>query len=81
MGAGVDLQLHQQALDTSTPAGKAIIQMCDVFAELKRAMMVERINAGLKQARAAGKVLWRPKIAASSDASIRKPWQQGRGAS
>jgi DNA invertase Pin-like site-specific DNA recombinase len=30
--AGVDLYLHQQALGTSTPAGKAMFQMCGVFA-------------------------------------------------
>jgi DNA invertase Pin-like site-specific DNA recombinase len=52
--AGVDLYLHQQALDTSTPAGKAMFQMCGVFAEFEHAMIVERFNAGLKRARAAG---------------------------
>jgi len=32
----VDLYLHQQALDTSTPMGKAMFQLCGVFAELER---------------------------------------------
>jgi DNA invertase Pin-like site-specific DNA recombinase len=44
--AGVDLYLHQQALDTSTPAGKAMFQMCGVFAEFERAMIVERSTLG-----------------------------------
>ena len=75
--AGVDLYLHQQALDTSTPAGKAMFQMCGVFAEFERAMIVERVNAGLKRARAAGQVLGRPRIDASTEASIRKALAKG----
>lgn len=35
---GVDLYLHQQGLDTSTPAGKAMFQMMGVFAEFEREM-------------------------------------------
>jgi DNA invertase Pin-like site-specific DNA recombinase len=58
--AGVDLYLHQQALDTLTPAGKAMLQMCGVFAEFERAMIVERVNAGLRRAKAASKVLGAP---------------------
>jgi DNA invertase Pin-like site-specific DNA recombinase len=76
-GAGVGLYLHQQALDTSTPAGKAMFQMCGVFAEFERAMIVERVNAGLKRARAAGQVLGRPRIDASTEASIRKALAKG----
>ena len=57
---GVDLYLHQQGLDTSTPAGKAMFQMMGVFAEFERAMIVERVNAGLARARAEGKRLGRP---------------------
>ena len=67
-GAGVGL--HQQALDTSTPAGEAMFQMCGVFAQFERSMIVSRVNAGLKRARANG--LGRPKIAASTEASITK---------
>jgi len=75
--AGVDLYLHQQALDTTTPAGKAMYQMCGVFAEFERAMIVERVNAGLKRAKAAGKVLGRPRIDAGTEASIRKALAKG----
>ena len=39
---GVDLYLHQQGIDTSTPAGKALFQMMGVFAEFERSMIVER---------------------------------------
>lgn len=58
----VDLYLHAQALDTSTPAGRAMFQMCGVFAEFERAIIVERVNAGLSRARAKGKTLGRPML-------------------
>ena len=56
---GVDLYLHQQGLNTTTPAGRAMFQMCGVFAEFERSMIRERINAGLERARANGKTLGR----------------------
>ncbi len=56
----VDLYLHQQGIDTTTPAGKAMFQMMGVFAEFERAMFQERINAGLARARAQGTRLGRP---------------------
>jgi DNA invertase Pin-like site-specific DNA recombinase len=56
---GCDLYLHQQALDTSTPSGRAMFQMCGVFAEFERSMIVERVNAGLKRAKAQGVKLGR----------------------
>jgi DNA invertase Pin-like site-specific DNA recombinase len=56
----VDLYLHQQGLDTSTPSGRAMFQMLGVFAEFERAMITARINAGLARAKAQGKVLGRP---------------------
>ena len=61
-GAGVDLFLHQQGLDTSTPAGRAMFQMLGVFAEFERSMIVARVHAGLKRARKEGKRLGRPNI-------------------
>ena len=43
----VDLYLHVQAIDTSTPSGKAMFQMMGVFAEFERSMVSERVRAGL----------------------------------
>jgi DNA invertase Pin-like site-specific DNA recombinase len=43
---GVDLFLHQQGLDTSTTAGRAMFQMLGVFAEFERGIIRERVNAG-----------------------------------
>jgi DNA invertase Pin-like site-specific DNA recombinase len=40
----IDLYLHQQGLDTTTPAGKAMFQMMGVFAEFERAMIQERVR-------------------------------------
>ncbi len=69
---GIDLFLHQQGLDTTTPGGKAMFQMMGVFAEFERAMIRERVNAGLSRARAQGKTLGRPTIAADTEAAIVK---------
>src|SRR3954462_3105338 len=61
----VDLYLHQQGLDTATSSGRAMFQMLGVFAEFERAIIVERINAGLARAKAQGQVLGRPEITPS----------------
>ncbi len=50
----IDLYLHQQGVDTSTPAGKAVFQMCGVFAEFERSIIRERVNVGLARAKANG---------------------------
>jgi DNA invertase Pin-like site-specific DNA recombinase len=47
---GVGLFLHQQGLDTTTIAGKAMFQMLGVFAEFERGIIRERVNAGLARA-------------------------------
>src|SRR5262249_30577259 len=59
---GVDLYLDQQALDTTTPAGRLMFQVTGAFAEFERSMIRQRINAGLKRAVEAGKMLGRPRI-------------------
>lgn len=58
-GKSVDLYLHQQGLDTSTPSGRAMFQMMGVFSEYERAMIRERVLSGLERARADGKTLGR----------------------
>lgn len=68
---GVDLYLHQQGLDTSTPAGKALFQMMGVFAEFERALIRERVMAGLKRAKAEGVKLGRPANVAGDAALVR----------
>jgi DNA invertase Pin-like site-specific DNA recombinase len=56
---GCDLYLDQQSLDTTTPSGKLMFQICGAFGEFERGMIRERVNAGLARARKAGKVLGR----------------------
>ena len=68
---GIDLFLHQQGVDTTTPAGKALFQMMGVFAEFERAMIRERVKSGLERAKAQGKRLGRRPIAANKEAAIR----------
>lgn len=55
-----ELYIHTQALDTTTPAGRAMFGMLSVFAEFEREMIVARVNAGLDRARAKGTTLGRP---------------------
>ena len=45
---GVDLYLDQQAIDTTTPAGKLLFQMTGAFAEFERSMIRQRVRAGLR---------------------------------
>jgi DNA invertase Pin-like site-specific DNA recombinase len=76
---GCDLYLHQQGLDTSTPAGRAMFQMMGVFAEFERAMIVERVNAGLARAKAQGVTLGRPSVGDDVEARIVELRAQGLG--
>jgi DNA invertase Pin-like site-specific DNA recombinase len=87
-GAKVDLFLHQQAIDTTTPAGKAMFGMMGVFAEFERAMIVERVKAGLARAKAEDsakrlakgkKAFGRPMISKSVEAAITARLETGVG--
>jgi DNA invertase Pin-like site-specific DNA recombinase len=66
----VDLYLHQQGLDTSTPSGRAMFQMLGVFAEFERSMIRERVMAGLARAKAEGTRLGRPATVADDAAKV-----------
>src|SRR6478752_6230118 len=75
----IDLYLHQQGIDTTTPAGKALFQMMGVFSEFERAIIQERGRAGLRRAKAEGKRLGRPRIDTATEAAIRKSLATGMG--
>ena len=66
---GVDLYLHQQALDTSTPSGRAMFGMMGVFAEFERAMISERVKSGLARSEKKG---GRPRLDPAKADKIRK---------
>jgi DNA invertase Pin-like site-specific DNA recombinase len=76
---GIDLYLDRQGVDTTTPAGKALFQMMGVFAEFERAMIRERVCAGLDKARARGKRLGRPQVGAAIEDAIRAARDAGKG--
>lgn len=92
---GCDLYLHQQGLDTSTPAGRAMFQMMGVFAEFEREMIRERVTAGLLRAKRngtksqleaqkrgdpdGGKAIGRPRVGAGVEARIRALAVEGVG--
>ena len=77
--SGVDLYLHQQGIDTTTPGGKALFQMMGVFAEFERAMIQERVKAGLARARAQGKTLGRPRVNSDVEEAVLAARAQGAG--
>ena len=54
--AGAGFRSLTEAIDTTTPAGRMMMQMVGSFAEFERAMIRERTSAGLAQARAEGRV-------------------------
>jgi DNA invertase Pin-like site-specific DNA recombinase len=56
----VGLFLHQQGIDTSIAASNAVFQMLGVFAEFERAIIVERVDAGIARAKANGTKSGRP---------------------
>lgn len=78
-GSKVDLYLHQQGIDTTTAAGKALFQMCGVFAEFERSMIQERVKAGLARARAQGKRLGRPRVAPGVVSKVKARRRKGMG--
>jgi DNA invertase Pin-like site-specific DNA recombinase len=75
----VDLFLHQQGLDTTTPAGKALFQMLGVFAEFERSIIQKRVRAGLARAKSEGKTLGRPRIAADVETAVKATLASGTG--
>src|SRR6476646_6585685 len=59
---GVDFVSYSEQMDTSTPAGKMVFTVLGAVAELERSLIVERVRAGLRNARAKGKRLGRPRV-------------------
>jgi DNA invertase Pin-like site-specific DNA recombinase len=59
---GIDFVSYSEQMDTSTPAGKMVFTVLAAVAELERSLIVERVRAGLRNARAKGKKLGRPQL-------------------
>ena len=77
--ANVDLYLDQQAIDTTTPAGRMFFHVTGAFAEFERDMIRSRVNTGLARARARGARLGRPKTSAKVERAIRTRLAAGTG--
>ena len=94
-GHGLDLYLHQQAIDTRTPAGRALFGMLGVFAEFERSMIVDRVRSGMARAQkegtksqraskkpgstVIGKAIGRPQVAQAVEAHILELRAEGLG--
>jgi putative DNA-invertase from lambdoid prophage Rac len=74
---GVGFVSLTEALDLTTPAGRAMAGLLAVFAQFERETMRERVRAGLDHARQQGKRLGRPPSAAHQAADVRKLFRQG----
>jgi DNA invertase Pin-like site-specific DNA recombinase len=59
---GIDFVSFSEQMDTSTPAGRMVFTVLGAVAELERSLIVERVRAGLRNARAKGKRLGRPRV-------------------
>lgn len=83
---GIDLYLHQQGVNTTTPAGKALFGMMGVFAEFERGMIQERVRAGMALVKRTGKnkrgeavTIGRPRVGDEVERRIRELRAEGLG--
>ena len=74
---GIEFVSFSEQMDTSTPAGKMVFTVLGAVAELERSLIVERVRAGLRNARAKGKTLGRPRVAVDA-ARVGRLRAQGR---
>ncbi len=68
-----------QAIDMSTPSGRMLFGLLGVLREFERAVIRDRVIAGLDRARAAGKRLRRPRTPPYQISRIRRALDEGRG--
>jgi putative DNA-invertase from lambdoid prophage Rac len=74
---GVGFVSLTEALDLTTPAGRAMAALLAVFAEFEREILRERVRAGLAHARQNGQRLGRPQSAALQTGQVRKLYRAG----
>lgn len=80
---GIGFYADKEGMDATTAHGRAMLQMASVFAELERAMIVERVRAGMARAKASprpgAKAIGRPKVGVSKEEAIRAHLEVGTG--
>jgi DNA invertase Pin-like site-specific DNA recombinase len=59
---GIAFVSLSEQMDTTTPTGKMVFTVLGAVAELERSLIAERVRAGLRNARAKGKILGRPRV-------------------
>lgn len=74
---GVAFVSLTEALDLTTPSGRAMAGLLSVFAEFEREVLRERVLAGLAQARQQGRRLGRPPTAAQKQKQVRALFREG----
>jgi DNA invertase Pin-like site-specific DNA recombinase len=74
---GVGFVSLTEALDLTTPSGRAMAALLAVFAEFEREILRERVRAGLAHARQNGQRLGRPQTAALQTSQVRKLYRAG----
>jgi DNA invertase Pin-like site-specific DNA recombinase len=77
--AGVSLYSDQQGIDSTSPIGRAMLQMASVFGEQERQVIRSRVMAGLDRVRQQGKKLGRPKASAKVEEAIKAHLNAGHG--
>lgn len=75
----VDFISYKENIDTSTPAGKILFTMISAFAEFERAIIRERVIAGMEKAKSRGIRIGRPKIPPFTIEKALEMKQQGAG--
>ena len=63
---GIEFVSCSEAIDTGTPVGKMTFTVLGAVAELERSLIIERVRAGVRNAKAKGKRLGRPRIAVNA---------------
>jgi DNA invertase Pin-like site-specific DNA recombinase len=79
MSRGFCFNRQQQAIDTTTPSGRLMFQVCGAFAEFERSMIRQRVKLGLKRAVASGKRLGRPEIDGEAVRKAEHELRKGKG--
>jgi DNA invertase Pin-like site-specific DNA recombinase len=74
---GVAFVSLTEALDLSTPSGRAMVGLLSVFAEFERDLLKERVKAGIAQARLEGRIGGRPKTSSLKAEAIKKLFKKG----
>ena len=68
---GIEFVSISESLDTATPAGRMVFTVLGAVAELERSLIAERVRAGLRNAKAKGRKLGRPRVAVDATRVIR----------